>query len=181
MFFDQYGNLLVAAGASTPVTVYDQVRAYIAAGQGFVYSTAQQQSPAGSVNLGLSVFNPSNSGKNVLIYSIKVFYTGYAMFFLAPTNTTDPALGNVALVVNSNLGNVRTSVASATYTNTSLTAPAASSILEGAQAAGNYTIADMLANNNAYLLPKGSANGLLLFFNSPSANTWIATIKGIEY
>lgn len=180
MFFDQYGNLLVAASANTPVTTYDQIRAYIAAGQGFVYSTGQQQSPASNVNLGLSVFNPSNSGKNILIYSLKMFYTGYAMFFVSST-TADPALGSAAFVANAQLGNAHSSVSSATYTNANLTPPAASGILEGAQAAGNYAIADMLANNSVYMLPKGSANGLLLFFNSSSGNTWIATMKGIEF
>ncbi len=180
MFFDQHGNLLVSANADTPVTGYDQIHAYIAAGQGFVYSTGEQQGPASSANVGLSLFNPANSGKNILIYSVKIFYTGYAMFFLALSNA-DPALGSVAFVTNSMPGSALASTASATYTNTNLTPPANNTILEGAQAAGNYTINDILTNNSVYILPKGSASGLLLFFNSPSTNTWIATIKGVEF
>ena len=180
MFFDQHGNLLVSANADTPVTSYDQIHAYIAAGQSFVYSTGEQQSPAGNVNLGLSLFNPINSGKHILIYSVKIFYTGYAMFFLALSGA-DPALGSAAFITNAIPGSAITSVASTTYTNTNLTPPANTTILEGAQAAGNYTINDILTNNSIYILPKGSATGLLLFFNSPSANTWIATIKGVEF
>lgn len=180
MFFDQHGNLLVSANADAPVTNYDQLRAYIAAGQGFVYSTGEQQSPASGANVGLSIFNPANSGKNILIYSVKIFYTNYAMFFLALSGA-DPALGSAAFITNARPGSAITSMASATYTNTSLTPPANNAILEGAQAAGNYTLNDILTNNSVYILPKGSAAGLLLFFNSPSTNTWIATIKGVEF
>jgi hypothetical protein len=180
MFFDQHGNLLVSAGAATPVASFEQVRAYIAAGQGFVYSTGEQQSPVGSVNLGLSLFNPANSGKSILVYSIRIFCTGYAMFFLALSNI-DPALGTSAVITNAMPGATPTSVASATYTNTNLTPPVSNTILEGVQAAGNYTACDLLSNNSIYILPKGSASGLLLFFNSSATNTWIATIKGVEY
>lgn len=174
MFFDQFGNLLVSD--------FDQIRAQIENGQGFTYSTGQLNSPAGSANLGLSVFNPAASGKSILIYSIKVFYTGYAMFFLAPT-AVDPALGTAANVTNALLSSAKTSIASATYSNANIASlPANNAILEGAQAAGNYTIADILANGNQiYIMPKGTANGLFLFFNSPGNNTWIATMKGIEF
>ncbi len=180
MFFDQYGNVLVSAAAGTPVAVADHVRAYSMAGQGFVYSTGQLQSPAGNVNLGLSVFNPATSGKSILLYSIKIFYSGYTMFYLSPTSA-DPALGTSANAANTLFASTKTSIASASYTNTSLTPPATNTLLEGMQSAGNYTIADLLTNNAVYILPKGSASGLLLFFNSPAGNTWIAAMKGIEF
>lgn len=174
MFFDQFGNLLVSD--------FDQIRAQIENGQGFVYSTGELNSPVGAANLGLSVFNPSTSGKSILIYSVKIFYTGYAMFFLAPT-AADPALGTAANVTNTLLGNAKPSIASATYANTNIASlPANAEITEGTQAAGNYTNADMLANGNQiYILPKGTANGLILFFSSATNNTWIATIKSIEF
>ncbi len=180
MFFDQYGNLLVSASANTPVAVADHVRAYSLLGQGFVYTSGQLQSPASNVNLGLSVFNPATSGKSILLYSIKIFYSGYAMFYLVPTSV-DPALGSAAGVTNTLFSSAKTSSASASYTNTNLTPPATNTLLEGMQSAGNYTIADLLTNNAVYILPKGNATGLLLFFNSPAANTWIAAMKGIEF
>jgi hypothetical protein len=189
MFFDSQGNLLVnlataSNAAGNPTIIQQKIAALIAAGQGFVYSTSLLTSPAGAANLGLSVFNPANSGKSILIYSIKMFYTSYAMFFLAPTSV-DPALASSANVKNASLGTALASVANATYANANVASPPANNtVLEGAQAPGNSTILELLGAGNGdqpYLLPRGQANGLMLFFNSSGANSWIMTMKGVEF
>src|SRR6476646_2194129 len=72
---DAAGNLKVTPGGNlvtNPTITEDQIRVWIANGQGFSASTGILNSASGTNNYPLSVFNPNNSGKSVLLYSVQV-------------------------------------------------------------------------------------------------------------
>src|SRR2546421_1500845 len=75
MNLDAAGNLKVSPGGNpvtNPAITQDQIRAWIANGQGFSASTGILNSAAGTDNYSLSGFYPSTNGKNVFLFSIQV-------------------------------------------------------------------------------------------------------------
>ncbi len=178
---DGSGNLLIAGGSSslgslsTPSVTQDQLRGWINSGQGFNGTTGKQNA-GGAITTAFSLFNPAASGKNLLIYSLRLFYVGATCIDQAQLTTTDPALGSAATVTNNRPGG-GSSQASVTYSNTNTTV--GGTAFDVIAAPGGNQI-ELFPNGAQMLLPSGTANGLAVYLAIPSANVWAVTARWIE-
>lgn len=163
---DTSGNLLVQA--------WNQVMN--ANGSAFMASNGLLNPVTGSYPL--AVFNAATSGKNVLIYSIRISTgTGSSNGFLQAV-TTNPAYGSAATVTNKRLGGVASAVATnCTFASTSQTLSAPYAKVELLTA---YP-AELLSNGSTILLPSGSANGLIVWITTFSGGYCSITIEWIEF
>lgn len=150
----------------------DQIRAWIANGQGYAATTGKQTS-ASAVLTGLSIFNPSNSGKTIIVYSAKTGTAANAFYQLNAGITSDPALGTTATIVNLKGGGPN-SIASATYANVAVT-PAGSQV-EAIQMVANNLV-EFLTNGAVLVLPAGYGTEILA---NTSTNNWFAGAKWVE-
>lgn len=178
---DASGNLKttvnMGASATTPLITQDQIRAWIASGQGFTGSTGKQNAPASTATYGLSVFNPAGSGKTLLLFSLKAVYAGANNTHLVTLTATDPALGNTGLVTNNKAGSGITSVASTTYATANQSI--AGSTHDYVQTAQNGTL-EVFTNGDVVLLMPGY--GLAFWMNITSAGgNWGVTASWIEF
>lgn len=175
---DASGNLKVISenSATLPVVTEDQIRAYIVNGQGFSASSGKQNSTA-SGTVGLAVFNPVNSAKNVLIYSVR-FFSGNNGTHQLMLITADPAYTAIT-PQNMNFGSAIAAAAVTEYTNTAITPPGTAIDSYGALAT---TESQFLPNGECLLLPARQA-GILGIFVGVVANTnvWSVTVRWIEF
>jgi hypothetical protein len=145
-------------------------------GNAFMASNGLLNAVAG--NYPLAVFNPASSGKNVLIYSIRISTgTGSSNGFLQVI-TTNPAYSSTALVTNKRLGGAASVIATnCTFTSTAQTLNPPYVRVELLTA---YP-AELLSNGSAILLPNGSANGLVAWITTFNGGYSSITIEWIEY
>ncbi len=180
MNLDAAGNLKVSPGGNlvtNPAITEDQIRAWIANGQGFSASTGVLNSAAGTNNYALSVFNPSTSGKNILIYSIQVANGSGAMTALLQRVTADPAFTAVT-PLNAKLGGSASAIAGHVSQATS-----------NQTLSGTYdqvitiasTTMELLTNGAAILLPNGSSEGLVQYIQTYSAAINSILARWIEF
>jgi hypothetical protein len=166
LHLDTSGNLLVMA--------WNQ--AMNANGSAFMASNGLLNAVAG--NYPLAAFNPANSGKNVLIYSIRISTgTGSSNGFLQAV-ATNPAYSSAATVTNKHLGGPASAIATnCTFTSTSQTLNPPYVKVELLTA---YP-AEMLGNGSAILLPNGSASGLIVWITTFNGGYSSVTMEWIEY
>ncbi len=126
----------------------------------------------------LSIFNPAVSGKDIVIYSIRVQANGGATENRLALTTVDPAYASAGSAQNLKAGSATASVASVTYDTAVHAMPA--SFLDDAQVANNTPFEFIPAGSGIYL-PKGSANGLTIWSSPNSAGTSLVTVRYIEY
>lgn len=138
-------------------------------GQGFTAVSALITG-ANTTYYGMSVFNPSNSGKSILITRFVVVIQAASTNFSAFFTTTDPALTTALTPLNLKRGGA-TSVASVTVnagTDNVASLPASGKFRETVAVAGYEC--DLLKNGTVLLLPTGSANGASLYLYNPGAS-----------
>jgi hypothetical protein len=165
----------VAASNALPVNI-PQI-AFLLNGQ--VYSTSSGLQTNGATgNFPLSIFNPSNSGKSVLIISAYVTGTTTAFQAYAFPTTTDPAYASSPTLLNRKPGG-SASVASASYTTTSQTLPSTTPIV--VISSGSNNPYELFVNLVGYLLPSGSANGITIWNVPTGASKWASTVVWIEF
>lgn len=162
-----------ALSVSNPVLIQQAVRAAIIAGEGFTYATPKLTGAGANVT-GLSVFNPSGSGKTLYVYAAKVACAGSNFHQLNLGITTDPALGTSANVSN-HKGGGGSSVASATYTNANV---ATSGNIESLIYVAGNTTGNFVDADDFYVLPPG--NGIAIYANA-STNGYGLLIKAVEF
>lgn len=158
---------------SVPFTTQEQIRALINNGQGFTAITGKLTAPS-AITGGLSVFNPNNSGKTLVIYAIK-YMIGNNCFNQVNYTTSDPALGSPVMPINMKAGNGTTSVATCSYANTTLTP--AGTIADMSGSASNVQT-QVLTGNAYYMVPAN--NGICFYTNLSAANTWFVSISWLE-
>jgi hypothetical protein len=163
-----------APSVSNPVITEDQIRAWIANGQGFSATTGKLTA-AGSITGGLSVFNPNASGKTLLIFSIR-FMIGNNCFNMINFTTSDPALGTSVSAVNMKAANGTSSVATCSSSNTNVTPAGTTFDMVGA---GSNTNVQVLANGHALIIPAN--NGIAFYSNISGANVWYVAMAWIEF
>jgi hypothetical protein len=178
---DASGNLkttaTMGASAITPLITQDQIRTWIANGQGFTGTTGKQNAAAAAATFGLSVFNPVGSGKTVLLFSLKVLFAGSNTTHVVTLTTSDPALGNAGVVTNNKAGNATTSVASTTFATANQTI--AGTTHDYVQTAQNGTL-EVFTNGDVVLLMPG--NGLTFWMNITTAGgNWGVTASWVEF
>lgn len=164
---------------SNPFITEDQLRAWIVSGQGFSGTTGKLNAGA-AITAAFSLFNPAGSGKNVLLYSLRLFYVGATAIHQAQLTTSDPAFGNAAVVGNNKAGGATSAIASnVTYANSNQ-GTLAGNAYDVIAASGGVTL-EMFVNGSILLFPTGSGNGLAVYLGIPSANNWAVTARWIEF
>lgn len=159
--------------SSTPLT-------YTAAGQVYSAVAFQQIGASAAGWYGLSVFNPSTSGKNILITSIKGWNNGGAALFYLFKTTSDPALGTVIAPVNQKFGSTASVLTSSvTWDTTAISYPGATPV--DTAAASTSQLIEVLLNGNVILLPSGSAFGVELITYVNNSASYGFCIKWAEY
>jgi hypothetical protein len=165
----QWNGATPAVG--NPVIGEDQLRAWIAAGQGFS-ATSNKLTVTTSFG-GLSLFNPNASGKTMIVYSLKYMVGGNAYNQVNYT-TTDPALGTPVTPVNLLNGNGTAAVAVGSLVATGAT-PAGTLV----DMTGNGTNANeqALSGGEVYIIP---ANKGIAFYSNGTAVLWYASFGWVE-
>jgi hypothetical protein len=177
---DAAGNLKVTSGGNpvtNPTITEDQIRAWIANGQGFSASTGILNSASGTNNYALSIFNPNTSGKNILIYSIQVANGSGGTTAILQRVTADPAFTAVT-PLNAKLGGSASAIAGHVSQATS-----------NQTLSGTYdqvitiasTTMELLTNGAVILLPNGSNNGLVAYIQTYSAAINSILMRWVEY
>lgn len=158
---------------SNPVITENNILNWIRNGQGFVASPTQQTS-GGTLTIGYSIWNASNSGKTVVIYSLRIGLqtSNYSSMYLT---TANPALSNTLTPSNSKPGSGISSVATVTWQNTATSS--SGTFFEQIITPGS-AITEMLSASEEIDLPPG--NGLLLLVPTASSN-WTVVGKWVEF
>lgn len=163
----------VAHSLNNPLITEDQIRAWIANGQGFTATTGKLT--AGSaITGGLSVFNPNASGKTLIIISLS-YIIGNNSFNQLNLTTSDPALGTAVSATNNKAGSGTTSVATCSSANTNVTAAGTLNMSIGS-ASNVFTQA--FANGNLLYIPPN--NGVAFYSNLSGTNSWAVTFTWVE-
>jgi hypothetical protein len=160
-YVDAYGSAIIV----------DKLRDWLFNGQCFAAAYTQTIGGAAQGNFALSIFNPSNSGKNILVFSSKVAsnnFTAMAGLFLS---TSDPGYNESPTVVNLKAGSGVSSIASVTANGSTISWP--SNNFDTA-----YSTPEMLSNNSAILLPPG--NGLIIATYVGNSQEYALSAKWIE-
>ena len=163
----------VAHSLNNPVITEDQIRAWIANGQGFTATTGKLT--AGSaITGGLSIFNPNASGKTLIILSLS-YIIGNNSFNQLNLTTSDPALGTAVSAANNKAGSGTASVASCSSANTNVS-PAGTLNMSIGSASNTFTQA--FANGNVLCIPPN--NGIAFYSNLSGTNSWAVTVTWVE-
>jgi hypothetical protein len=179
---DALGNLKVTPGGNpvtNPAITEDQIRAWIANGQGFSASTGILNSAAGTNNYPLSVFNPNNSGKSILIYSIQVSNGSGGMTALLQLVTSNPAFANQITSINMKAAGPNSALPAVAIT-ASTTNQAIATPYEQVVTLASATL-ELLTNGAAILLPNGSNNGLVAYIQTYGAAINSILMRWIEF
>jgi hypothetical protein len=163
----------VAHSLNNPVITEDQVRAWIANGQGFTATTGKLT--AGSaITGGLSIFNPNASGKTLIIISLS-YIIGNNSFNQLNLTTSDPALGTAVSATNNKAGSGTASVTSCSSANTNVTAAGTLNMSIGS---ASNTFTQAFANGNVLFIPPN--NGIAFYSNLSGTNSWAVTLAWVE-
>jgi hypothetical protein len=152
-------------------------------GQGF-FACVDKYTPA-ATNNALSIFNPSGSGKSLLLYSLLTYYSTAGQNLQCRIVNANPGFANALNVANFSLGNLSgaatSSVANVTYA-TAITNPpvlsAASVAFESTSNISNSPF-DLFGPPNILILP--SNTGLVLYINNAASGSLSFNAKWIEF
>jgi hypothetical protein len=167
----------------------DQLRYFLENGQQFVYTCAVGLATATNPSLtvcGLSVFNPANSGKSILLFGIQPFVGGSSPNNQLRLTTVDPAgttgfTGTGMAASNAKAGALGVSVASLSSSPNGIAASPATpgSFLRVFGLASNAMV-EILSNGACYLLPPGNGLAALIFVPT-AAQLFGCTMAAVEF
>ena len=133
-----------------------------AALSGELYIATFFQTIGGAANgfYSLSVFNPSNSGKNVRVRAIRGWLSGAAPLLYLFKTTSNPMLANAFTPINQRFGGAASAV-SCTYNSASggISFPGATNIDTDIQPSSS-TVELLPTDDDFYILPNGIASGI---------------------
>jgi hypothetical protein len=154
------------------------MQATLQQGKGYMASCGLLNVAAG--NYPLCIFNPANSGKNILLYSLRTS-SGTAsvnsISVFLQTVTSNPAYASTAIITGSKLGGSASVIAATcTFSGTSqtLTAPYL-------QVEVSTTPVELFVNGSTLLLPNGSAMGATIFVQTYASGFSSITARWIEF
>lgn len=177
---DSSGNLLINVLTGSAMSVQDWIRTLIAQGQGFNLTTGKVTNSAAG-NFPAVLLNPANSTKNLLVYSIKLWFQGGSNTHELRLLTADPAYTSLtSSIQNLKIGAATTSVAVAEYSTTTITP---SGTVLDCGAIPTYTVLEFLSNGTTLLLPAAQASiqGLVAIAEPSQAGTWGITYRWVEF
>lgn len=174
---------------ANPTITTNAISSWIVNGNGFI--ATYQAASATNANLRLcafSLFNPSNSGKSVIIYSIRINSESSDMStddaVMITTSNPSGTTGYTGTITASNQGaGTTSSVVSLSSTATGATASVTTvgTAVDYFASNGNVST-ELLSNGAIYFLPNGSAKGIAIFEHVGTAgNNFGATVRWIEY
>jgi hypothetical protein len=166
-YIDPFGSAIIV----------DKIRDWLMGGQCFYGSTGQMSSASGTVDAPMSIFNPSNSGKNVFITSIIVSSGTGSLVGICFATTADPGYGSSLLVQNADLGSAVTSVVSSTFVHTNQSEPMTGEF----RRLYNQYSQELIPSNMGILLPKGSANGVTTFLETYGSGIGSVSASWVEF
>lgn len=145
---------------------------------GKAFTASYRNTTGSSILVGLSVFNGSGSGKNILIYNVSfgLGASGSISGNMIQLTTSDAALGTLVTPSNNKAGGAA-SVATCSATNTVVTA---AGTLFKAYLALSSTPQEVLNNGTCILLPSGSNSGAVMYVTA-ATTSWGINISYIEY
>lgn len=163
----------------------DVIRNFTLAGKAFSATTGKNAAP-GAVTLGFQLFNPANSGKNLLIYSLIILSAAAGIHDIRMTTADVSSItgwsgNNVAVTPVNNKGGGAGSSATCGYSNTSVTGTLLGSSRETTACTANAPV-EVLTNGECIFLPAAaSINGLAVYFNATGTNNWAITCEYLEF
>lgn len=170
---DSLGNL----------SVEDMIRLLTMNGQAFSATTGKLASPS-AATLGFQLFNPANSGKNLLIFSLVVIYgAGSIDDFRMTTADVSSIAGwtNTAITPVNNKGGGPASVATCGCSNTNLTGGLLGTSRETNGEGANQP-SEFLTNGECIFLPtSASINGIAVYKNTTGTQNWGITASYLEF
>jgi hypothetical protein len=179
---DAAGNLKVAPGGNpvtNPTITQDQIRAWIANGQGFSAGTGILNSATSTNNYPLSMFNPNNSSKSVVLYSIQVANGSGGATALLQLVTSNPAFANQVTPINMKAGGPSSALPAAAITAATINQAIAAPYEQVVTLAS--TTLELLTNGATILLPNGSNNGLVAYVQTYAVAINSILMRWVEY
>ncbi len=156
----------------------DKIRDWIANGQAFYGTTGQMSSASGTVDAPMSIFNPSNSGKNIFITSIIVGSGTGSLVSILFATTSNPNYASSLKIQNAKGGGAASAIASScTFVNTNQSQPGSGELR---RLYNNYS-QELIPNNYGILLPGGSNNGITAFLETYAAGIGSISAAWIEF
>src|SRR5258708_23052229 len=155
----------------------DQIRVWIANGQGYTLSLGNFSSGSGTNNYAVSIFNPSSNSKNILVYSVIAANGSGGQTALLQMITSDTAFTQTN-PINSQAGGPASSIQATSRIATSN--QSLSGTFRETIAIASAT-QEMLINGDCILLPKGSSNGLAAYIETFAAGINSLIVKWVEY
>lgn len=166
-----------AVGINGVTSVQNWVRQLTLQGYAYCAHSGLQSAGSGTNDYPLSLFNPAVSGKNILVYSLRVAASSGVVNARVKLTGSDPAYGSQATVSNQQAGGPSSAIAaSCSYTTTSTTPTGPFALVDIGSAA-----LELLQNEQCIFLPAGSSNGLTLTLETSAAGSYVSSIKYVEY
>lgn len=129
-------------------------------------------------NYGISLFNPSGSGKNIFVYGIRMYYMyGDTQVFIN-INNADFALGTALTAHNLNLGSATTSIATISYTAPTVNLGSTPGTTIESVALQPYQTYDVLSDIGILVSP-GTALAAFMYVSN-ATQKWSETFKWVE-
>lgn len=178
-----------AIPAHRPMVTESNIISWIRNGYGFIASYGASTATNPSLKVcAFSLFNPSNSGVSVIIYSIRINSGSSSVGSDNSVNitTSDPSgtTGFTQTFSATNQGaGTTSSVVSlcASANNTSANVTATGTTVDTFGSTSNAST-ELLSNGAIYFLPNGLAKGISIFEHvSTAGNVFGATVRWIEY
>lgn len=163
---------------SNPLLTELNIQNWVRSGQAYATTTGNYTSTA-STRPGLSIFNPSTSGKSLLIWSLHFYHSATIGDHRLNLTTSDPALGTSPTISNLKGQGQAASVATVSSNTTSNTTMIGTTIdvLESTTSPmGAFEFLEY-----PILLPAGTANGVVVYLNSTTAVVDAISAKWIEF
>lgn len=183
-------NNLYTLPQANPNITESSISSWIRNGNGFIASYANSTVTNANLKMcAFSIFNPSNSGKNVIIYSIRINSQTSSVGSDNAINTTtsDPS-GTTGYLqtfsaINQGAGTLSSVVSlSATSTAGAATTVTATGTVVDLFGSTSNASTELLSNGAIFFLPNGLAKGISIFEHvSTVGNVFGATLRWIEY
>ena len=169
-----------AIGINGVPSVQSWVRQLALQGHAYNVHNGLQTSATGTNDYPLSIFNPSTSGKTILIYSLRVTAGSATASSIAARlkfTSSDPAYSSSATVSNLKAGAAASAIASSCTYVTTTTSPVA----PFAQIDIANGPLELLQNDQIIVLPSGTSNGITLLLETYAAASYSISGKYVEF
>lgn len=174
-----------AIGLTNALTVEQMVSLAIRNGQGFSATTGRQVTATNAnLTMGMGLWNAANSGKSILLYSIRAGQQASGTSQQLNLTTANPTMGSALTSYNLNTGSATASVTTLSYPGASATASVSiiGNNIHQLFFASNVDN-EFLGNGQILLLPAGATGyGVAVYTQVATAgNAYAVTMKWIEF